>query len=254
MNFQEYLDDRDRVPLLEGIDINPITRTVSFTDEHEHYVDTSLNNNPTVDMRTISIFKRKPSASGDNISDGNPLVYALKDLNGWRISDMDRSKILKRVELILDKLTNSFDIIILAPSTNSLVEVFGGVIKKRFPNATVLNRCLVKRTKEEVYEAMSPWVEFSEDEIEEINIAFDSMEHWFEAKKLKKSILNEIDINIVKYNPLFKDGSIISNSNVLIVDDVISTGISMGSCARVISENYSPNSITNLVMFSLIQK
>ena len=42
MNFQEYLDDRDRVPLLEGIDIDPITRTVSFTDEHEHYVDYML--------------------------------------------------------------------------------------------------------------------------------------------------------------------------------------------------------------------
>jgi hypothetical protein len=249
MTFQEYLNLKDSIPLLEGIDIDTKNRVVKFTDDNENFVDTSLINNPTTNINTISVFKRKASNLA-SVSDGNPLVYALKGINAWTISAEDREKIWARVDNILNKLSTNIDVLILAPSTNSLVEVFADRIQERFPNALLLNKCLMKRTKEEVYEAMSPWFGFSEDEIDSINMAFETMQHWFEAKKLPKNILNKIDTNIVKYNPDFKGAEIIVDKDVLIVDDVMSSGTSLGSCARVLAESYSPKSITNLVMFS----
>ena len=90
--------------LNEGIDFDPMTRTVSFNPTHEDNVDTSVEHNPTIDNEIVpgidvwSIFKRKRG----NALDDNPLVYALKNEGGWHFrSQEDAEAIEKQFHLIV---------------------------------------------------------------------------------------------------------------------------------------------------------
>ena len=78
--------------IFEGIDIDRVNRTVSFNDNHENNVDTSLTNNPTFKADIVngvevwSIFQRKRSINGD----GNPLIYAYKNEKGWKFNSLEK--------------------------------------------------------------------------------------------------------------------------------------------------------------------
>ena len=82
----------------EGIDFDKKSMTVWFTPTEEKYVDTSLENNPTIDKEIMtdvevwSIFRR---AKDGNKDDGNPLIYALK---GERVAPVSR-KITARIRV-----------------------------------------------------------------------------------------------------------------------------------------------------------
>ena len=92
----------------EGIDFDNKSMTVWFTPSEERYVDTSLENNPTLDKEIMtdvevwSIFKRVKDVKRD---DGNPLIYALKGENGWEFRDeSDLEAIERQFNLIAEKL------------------------------------------------------------------------------------------------------------------------------------------------------
>lgn len=138
----------------EGIDFDPITKTVSYNPSHEDNVDTSLENNPTKDSLLIpgidvwSIFKRKKGLRGD----GNPLVYALKG-EGWQFrSEQDRVAIEKQFNLIAAKFASMYPIgvTILLPSGNALNNHIADVIKSKSQNAEVIKGVICKITTEEV--------------------------------------------------------------------------------------------------------
>lgn len=250
MTFEEFLSNRELndIPLYEGINIDIETKSVSFTDSHEDYVDTSLSNNPKNKIGVYSVFTRKESKDA-RVSDGNPLVYALKNINGWSISEEDKEALWGRITNILDKINKDFSVVITAPSSSSLVSLFANRVQLRYPTALIYDTCLLKRTKEEIFETMAPWSDYSDAEIQKISKAFSKMKYWFEAKHYPKELLSRLETDIVKINSDFKDGLNILNKDILIIDDVISSGFSLGSCANAINESYSPNSITNLVLF-----
>lgn len=71
--FDEFIE--------EGIDFNKKSMTVWFTPTDERYVDTSLENNPTMDkeiMTDVEVWSIFRHAKDGNKDDGNPLIYALK--------------------------------------------------------------------------------------------------------------------------------------------------------------------------------
>ena len=63
-------------------------KTVIIDHSHQVLVDTSIEGNPTegaIDgLRLQYVFHRKPTKGYDR--DGNPLVYAFKEINGYRIA------------------------------------------------------------------------------------------------------------------------------------------------------------------------
>jgi len=252
MNLKEFLNKSINKKnklyetyIFEGIDVDLNTKTVKFNDTHENLVDTSLNNptEKTIDgIKTISIFKRKKSKD-KLISDGNPLVYAMKNLKGWKISKNDEKLIFKRIQEIINKL-GKFDTIILVPSSNPLSYKFS-----KYINGNIIEKCLTKRTKDEILDDM-PWQNFTKDELKKIEDAFDKMDYWFESKHFPKdkNIINKMEVNLFNMNKGLNLE--ISNKNVLVVDDVISSGLSLSNCTKTIKECYMPKSIMQLSLFS----
>ena len=110
--------------LIEGIDIDDVEQTVSFNNSHEENVDTSILINPTYTningVDVISIFKRKRATEFS--FDGNPLVYALKGLKGWKFKNAqsDITSLLKQFIRIAEKIQPNYDTIITIPSKNDL--------------------------------------------------------------------------------------------------------------------------------------
>lgn len=248
MTFKEYRNVKHSIPLFEGIEIDTNNKIVRFTDEHENYVDASLGNNPSDEDEYISVFQRKKTDGV--ISDGNPLIYALKGLKAWGITKEDTELISNRIKEILNKIEDNFDILVLSPSSNSLVSVFAEDIKEKFPKAKVFNSCLSKRTKEEIQEIF-PFQNFSEQEMEKIDKAFSKMDYWFESKHFPKDLAKKMETNIVKIDDSFSEGLEILGKRVLVVDDVVFSGWGLSSCAKDISENYFPESVKGVVMFGV---
>lgn len=252
MRKDELLNEREfESYIFEGIDVDIVQKSVSFNDTHEELVDTSLNN-PTVKtikgIKTIMLFKRKKSLNKE-LSDGNPLVYALKGIKGWSISKEDRKVIMDRVQKIIEKI-DIFDTIIVMPSSNPLVEEVGAMVHK-IKGTKILDKCVFKREKEEILEEM-PWQNFTEKEKQKIWKAFDRMKgENFESKYFPKdqSIIDRFEMNLFKSGDEFFYNEI-HNKNILIIDDTISTGFSLANCSKVIKESYFPKSITQLSLFS----
>lgn len=249
-NFKQYINESQfNEYLFEGIDVDLRNKVVTFTDKHENYVDTSGNifKKKINGIDTYMLFKRK--YSNDLTSDGNPLVHALKGNFGWKLKN--KRKLLKRIEDSLKKLPK-YDVIIMTPSSNPLMKEIS-----KFINAELIEGCLFKRTKDEVLAEMDFSV-FSEDEIQDLELAFSKMDTYFESKHFPKKILNKLSTAIFKIYPGISkvntennnNANKIKDKNVLIIDDTISSGYSLSSCATIIKEQYFPKTITQFSLFS----
>ena len=253
--FQEYKDrykvlneSQFKDYLFEGIDVDEDNMIVKFNDTHEDIVDTSLSN-PTVKtikgIKTIMLFKRKKTKL--KVSDGNPLVYALKAIKGWSISKEDRKAIMNRVNEIIKKV-DDFDTIIVMPSSNPLVEELAKYLKKKAKR--VLSKCVIKRDKQDIIDDM-PWQNFTDKEWKKVEQSLKKMGEEFEAKHFPKdqSIIDKFEANLFHINAdeYYNE---IHNQKVLVIDDTISSGFSLANCSKTIKESYFPKSITQLSLFS----
>lgn len=150
--------------LIEGIDVDKKEKTVSFNNSHE---DTSSLINPTYininGIDVISIFKRKKS--NDFSFDGNPLIYALKGLNGWKFknSKLDITNLLKQFIRITEKIQPKYNTIISIPSQNLLNNLFLYRLNKIIKSDFQINDYLHKLTAEEVYEDFIDWNQLGVD-------------------------------------------------------------------------------------------
>jgi phosphoribosylpyrophosphate synthetase len=231
---------------MEGIEVDLNNKIVKFTDENEDYVDTSLNN-PSVSDKAISIFKRKKDIT-KLVSDGNPLVYALKGIKGWSIPQEDVNNLWERIDDVLNKIPNEFDVVVMPESNSGLVSLFAEHVSKRFNDLEILRECLLKRTLEEVIDDIN-WVDFNEDERNQITDAFKKMNIYFESKYFPKQLADRFEASIYKTSKDSKALNIM-NKRVLMLDDVVSSGMTLSHCANVLKHEYFPKSITNIVLFS----
>ena len=252
--FVSYLNEsRFNEYLFEGIDINLKMKTVTFTDKHENYVDTSgkLAKKKIDGIDTYMLFKRKKDFSS-LVSDGNPLVYALKNLNSWKITN--KEELMKRIQDSIKQLPKS-DIVIMVPSSNPLMKEISKYITSS--GAELLESCLFKKTKEEVLSEMD-FSEFTDFELDEIDRGFDKMGTYFESKHFPKFLLEKLSVSIFKthsnYSPKEKKNNElaikIKDKNILIIDDTISSGFSLSSCSKIIKEQYFPKNVFQFSLFS----
>jgi hypothetical protein len=238
--------------VFEGIDVDVENRVVTFNDNHEENVDTSIENNPTYKtisgVETIMLFKRKKS-NEFRVSDGNPLVYALKSIKSWKISTEDRNAIFDRIDDIITKI-GVFDTIVVMPSSNPLVKELGNHLMNNNKAKNIINHCVVKRLKSDIIDDM-PWSGFSNKQMTKIEDGFSKMGDYFESKFFPKDkkIIDKFETNIFKINKN-KDYNTMYNKNVLVIDDTISTGLSLNKCSQIINEQYNPKSIKQLSLFS----
>ena len=244
--FEEFEEEQKYRTLYEGVDIDLSTKTVKLTDKHEKGVNTSIQDNPTITDRAISVFKRNKNSEGS--SDGNPLVHALKNRNNWNISNEDREEIMNRVSKILKKVEYDFDVVILAPSSSGFLKEFSDIVHETF-RVPIFDSCFSKRTTSEIYDTMD-WTIFTEEERTRIQTSFKQMGEYFESKKFPKdtALIQKMENSIVKLDP-YLSGVEINNKKILILDDILSSGMTLSHCAKILKESYFPESVFNLVLF-----
>lgn len=253
--------------LIEGIDVDEIKKTVSFNNSHEENVDTSTLINPTYEniggVDVISIFKRKKSS--DFSHDGNPLIYALKGIKGWKFNNeqSDIIGLLRQFIRIAEKIQPKYDTIITIPSNNVLNKNFLFRLNKVIKADVQIQDYLHKLTAEEVYEEFVDWVQISQDFGERYNkikslIAsyFKNMDNEYDGYFSYKFIK---DVKLRKYikKTMYSDSektieyaSHINGKNILILDDTIGSGSTISEACKEIFEMFSPKSITVITLFS----
>ena len=255
--------------LVEGIDVDYNTRTVSFNSNHENNVDTSIAVNPTYNgingINVISIFKRKRN---DENTDGNPLIYALKGKNDWHFKnpESDISNLLKQFIRISEKIRPEYDTIITVPSQNvlntNILHRLNKIIKCKY----TISDYLYKTMSEDVFENYIDWSaiykDFGDrkgDSIQkELGKSFYKMEEenhgYFSYRFIKDSNLRKYitktmysnDNEIIEYAPY------VNGKDILILDDTISSGSSISEATKLIQETFIPNTITVITLFSKV--
>ena len=276
ISLNEYMDNT----MFEGIDLDKDKHTVSFNPNHQNYVDTNDPWNPKpiyneVDgYKVISIFKRKDTE--DNL-DGNPLIYALKGIRGWKFKtpSYDIFALLRRFVAVTKELKENFDVIITTPSSNKLnTEVLYKV--KRLINYKVsYDDFFQKLEANDVYEGFlnTDWFDThckNKDEEEKIHrLIFraicnmnkpkskDGNDGIFSYKFLNKRLRNVI-LQSMYINDYYKDdityGKYLNGKKILVIDDTVASGKTISDSAEAILETYAPESITFLTLFSPLMR
>jgi hypothetical protein len=255
--------------LIEGIDIDNESKTVSFNSGHENNIDTSILLNPTYDeingIPIISIFKRK-----DNLdkTDGNPLIYALKNKRGWKFQNpqQDILNLLKQFIRISEKIKPEYEAIITVPSGNPLNTHFLHRLNKIIKAKVKVTDYLSKLNADDVWEDYVDWGRLKRDfsaEYEktkaELLRYFKKMEsendnmfsfRYISNVKLRKYITKTMWVENpeeqIKYAPFIND------KNILILDDTISSGASISEMCKEIISSFTPKSITVITLFSRV--
>ena len=258
----------------EGIDFDKKTMKVWFTPTEEKYVDTSLENNPTIDKEIMtdvevwSIFRRAKDGKKD---DGNPLIYALKGEKGWEFrEESDREAIEKQFELIAEKFakTHPIGVTILIPSGNQLNRHIAEVIMSKSKDSHLIEGAISKLTVEEVDEIVlkkdSKFRSFYGDDFDEaynrLESFFDDMDnerggmfsrHFVKDREMRNVLTDTFKVSTSRYA---RKSKYITDKDILIIDDTIGGGQTIKSACQVMMESYAPKSITVLTLLSRLHQ
>lgn len=268
-SYEEFfmVDTNEPLYIVEGININSNDKTISLTDEHDKGVDFSLVNNPVYDkykdFDVISIFKRSKLVDDTNTErDGNPFIYALKEKKGWTfdITNDEIFRYIKRFLEICKKINNTYDTIVITPSSTNINERFMKVISKQVQAENIVREFLVKIKKEEIIDdnlidkeqITKDYPNNYNEVITKISRSFRRMEGAdFEAKHMDKKYLK-----YVKYIGVNNDLNIrpmIDGKDILVLDDTISSGTTVSQCIDGITSNFTPKSITIVTLLSKLK-
>lgn len=257
--------------LNEGIDFDLDTKMVTYNPSHQDNVDTSIENNPSIDLSLIegvpvwSIFKRKKGLGGD----GNPLIYALKNENDWIFkSEQDRTDIIKQFKIITDKFlkNHSFDLTLIIPSTNNLNNYIAKEISDK-AKVELITGFVRKLTTEEVDELVQDFdSKFRAYYGTKYTQAYYALREYLdEMDELKNGVFcrhlikdsqmrNVIDFTLkLSEDHYARFANKINDRNVLIIDDVISRGESIKEMVNIINKSYNPKSVSVMTLLSRLK-
>ena len=259
--------------LPEGIDIEIIDndKYISYNPKHENYVSTSIHNKPTKNkklgnnIKMWSIFKRNHLIKHD--FDGNPLLYALKNENGWKFkTEEDKTKILNQIYLIVNKLTktNQFAQTIVLPFGSLLNIILANLIKQQNPEVIIINDVLGKMSAEEVYNDVTQLNSLFRKKYntrEMFNNATMELKkyiyrmnhernglftyHFISNNEMRKVIGQTLKVS----NDFGKYSEDINGNDILIIDDSISQENTIKYACDMIKTTFTPRSINVLTLF-----
>lgn len=216
-------------------------RTVIVDHSHQDLVDTSTEGNPTEGMigtlRVQYVFRRKTTRGHDR--DGNPLVYALKEMNGYRMQPMYHRMLFGRADEILAAFVGGLDVDLLVdvPSSKPLCAMFAVRVSEVSGLPLVRSTFLRKRTVGEVLDGIDAGFPlFAKDRDEKAfkaelgRLRRTKRDINFQMKELSKPMRRF-------FQPFTFDGQIpaFDGRRVALIDDLVSSGasiISVADCLR----------------------
>jgi phosphoribosylpyrophosphate synthetase len=200
-------------------------------------------------------------------SDGNPLLYALKQEKGWHFaSNKDRNAIMNQIHSIASKFAEIYPIgiTVLVPSGNQLNREIANIVLSKSKNSELIEGVICKITTEAVDDiVMEDGSKFRQYYRNNFNAAY--RELWIYLKEMNKKrngyfsrhfIRNGEMRDILDFTLKASEDSCaefankINGCNILIVDDTISRGQTIKEACNIIAESYSPKSITVLTLLS----
>lgn len=259
LSYSEFLKQKEQLEnevsfVIEGVNIDKYKKIITVDLSHKNNVDTSISLNPTYSTidgyPVISIFKRKKNIE---LGDGSPLIYALKDIQNWKIDKKEIIKLLRQFILITDKIKPKYDTIISIPSSNPLNQIFLYRLNKIIKcEHSITNGLFTKMMTSEVVENID-WNTMTPYQAEELEKHLEQIEDDYFTFKNIPPYLRGFIKNIWK-DKTSKHGleyaSMINDKDVLILDDTISSGQTISTFCQNVINNYAPKSITIITLFS----
>ena len=248
--------------IVEGIEINIRTKKVKLNDSNKgvdfegpiYWKDNEMN--------IISIFKRTKldKFRGDKDLDGNPFIYALKKKYNWSfdVSYQDIKKYLNKFISNCEQLQKKYDTIIMIPSKSDLNEKFMDYLYKILQSTNKIKD--VFRKMDFDHDEIEQFINYDRikkdfsnpdniiNKIEDILYDFNGKE--FETKRIPKKLLKYF--NFLTKNESVDYVEAITNKNILILDDIYSSGNTISQTVKAIKQNYNPKSITVVTLLSKI--
>lgn len=268
-NLDTIISESISTVLNEGIDFDPETKTVAYNPSHEENVDTSTDNNPTMDgdivpnVQVWSIFKRKRGLRGD----GNPLVYALKGEGGWKFRSQEDAKAIEsQFHLIAEKFAAMYPIgiTVIIPSGNELNQHIAEVVMSKSDNAELIEGVICEMTTEEVDEIVldfdSQFRKYYKDDFNtkyyELGRYLDTMDkerggtfsrHLVKNQEMRNVLDTTLKLSKDRYAEFANK---INGQHILLIDDTISRGQTIINACKIMMDSYAPESITVLTLLS----
>lgn len=219
-----------------GIDINE-HKAVSFNEHHDHRLVTCPTKNPKTttieDLLIHSIYRR--TKTGDFRRDGNPFIYALKSKDGYKITNRELHRFKPSFYTILTKIIEhkTVDYILPMPSSHPIAHYLARRLA-RATDATVIDDFFCKQTTGNI--------------IATFDLASVKPAHKKDVKKQLAAYrkmpantlvsLKKIPNKIRCYFPplVLNPGNTVTVDieNVLLVDDLLSTGTTLLSAKRLL--------------------
>ena len=227
-------------PLL-GINVYP-NKSVIIDHTHQEMVDTSIEGNPTeglIDgLRMQYVLRRKTTKGHER--DGNPLVYALKEMHGYRMQPMYRRMLDARVDEILAAFVGELDVdaLVDTPSSKPLCAEFAGRVAQVSGLPLVRSTFLRKRTVGEVLDGIdAQFPLLSKDR--------DARSFKHELGKLRRAQpesdfqMKEVPMPIRRFFKPFamaSEAPALEGQRIALIDDLVSSGTSIISVAVCLRE------------------
>lgn len=225
-----------------GIDVFDHNRpkTVTLTDAHEKRVVTAVEKNPSrseIDGLVVhNVFRR--TKTGDAERDGNPLIYALKGLNGYTVAPFWRARILNRATQIVDKMSADlvdFDHVVHVPSSNAFCSEFAALVSQVVGAPCLAPTFLRKKTTDEV---LADFPEIPATVRQQDKQAFGRQLAEWRRLPLGSSVQMKLVAPAVRQHvdafTTIEPMPNLHGANVLIADDLHSSGASIASVARIL--------------------
>lgn len=209
-----------------GIEIDK-DKNVIYTNRHHNLVSTCNNSNPTMvridNILIYSIFKRMRSK--DHSGDGNPLIYALKNKNGYKISKKEIKKFFIDIDIIIEKflIDKNYDLILIPPSKHKIAHFLAKRIKKKL-KIKYCKDFFRKATAKEVIEDIDLTLIKNKVHKRDVKRVLSTLEKLDAKEFTMKEVPNKLRIYFDPLRINLIDYDLSSYNEILIVDDLLSTG------------------------------
>lgn len=224
-----------------GIDISADKR-ISFNPVHEHRVITATGKNPKItvlgntDKITVySIYRR--TKFGDTDRDGNPLIYSLKGIYNYRITNEELCKFKPSFITILNKIKQRIPerpcTLFAMPSSSNVSYILTRRISRLF-GITMHTHGVIKRTARDVleyYDTTSPYIADSHK-----RMVFRVLAELRKSAPNTAFSMKHVPNKVRHYFPPWQlnpdfNYTMVNNSTVILVDDLLSTGTTLISAS-----------------------
>lgn len=233
-----------------GIDV--IEKKVFFSSAHENLVNTCVKRNPTTrkvgQLVVTSVFKRVKDKSREG--DGNPLIYALKGKDGFTISLEEILKFSPGFATIVQAAMagKKYDAIVPMPSSHKISEMLARRVARCLPGRPpLITDILEKKSAGEVLEELQGL-----DPPEKLKAHFGSLKQALEKVGGKTFSMKDVNFRLREHISPLKLAPHTDTwaSSILIVDDLLASGSTLNSAARLLKQGAADRSIEAMCLLS----